>query len=465
MKTPWYQSYFTNKKITVMGLGLLGRGIGDIAFLADNGARLTVTDKKTKQQLQTSIDALKIKKELSLKKGISWKPIRYVLGEHVLSDFEGRDMVVKAAGVPLDSEYIAHARKSSVPVVMSGAMVVRLIKQHFGDQVTVIGITGTRGKSTVTSLIAHVLRVAGKHVHLGGNVRGVSNLPLLAKIRKGDYVVMELDSWQLQGFREKSLSPDIAVFTSFLDDHMNYYHGDVEAYFDDKAQIFKYQKNGGILIASTQARAEIKKRFPGQPMILDTEYRFADEWKKKLLGEHNDVNIRLMVAVAHSVGISRSVIKKAVQSAEPEAGRLEYMGTVSGIHVYDDNNATSPDAVMMALGAVSHRYPRATIHLLFGGAEKSSHLAPLIRTIKKLSPKLHMLAGTGTDRFISESKLEPQLFTDFRIAIHTILKQAKRGDVFLFSPGFASFGMFVNEYDREDQFKRIVKNYDSRNSR
>ena len=149
MKKEYYQEYFENKKVTVTGLGLLGRGIGDTKFLAENGADVLVTDKKTEEQLASSLEVLK-----------DYENITYVLGEHRLEDFENRDFALKSAGVPLDSEYIARARENNVPVYMSAALVCDIIMKELPD-VVVIGVTGTRGKSTTTELIAHILRENG----------------------------------------------------------------------------------------------------------------------------------------------------------------------------------------------------------------------------------------------------------------------------------------------------------------
>src|SRR3990167_4104252 len=231
-----YCHHFKGKKITVMGLGLLGRGVGDARFLAGCGAELMITDLKSREQLAPSLAALS-----------EFPNITYVLGEHRLEDFRGCDMVLKAAGVPLDSVYIAEARAHGIPVEMSAALFARL------SGVPIIGVTGTRGKSTTTHLIHHVLsQVTGKKVLLGGNVREVSNLALLDEVTEKSIAVMELDSWQLQGFGEAKISPHIAVFTNFLDDHLNYYGGNREKYFADKAQIFLHQKQGNTFVTTPE---------------------------------------------------------------------------------------------------------------------------------------------------------------------------------------------------------------------
>jgi len=211
---PNFKQFFKGKKITMMGLGLLGRGVGDAAFLAECGAEVLVTDLKSKNELKSSLQKLR-----------KYNHIKYILGRHRLEDFKNTDLILKSAGVPLDSIYIKEARKHKIPVEMSAALFAKF------SGIPMLGVTGTRGKSTVTHLIAHILKSAGKKIILGGNVRGVSNLQLLKDTKGTDMSVFELDSWQLQGFGDMQLSPDIAVFTNFMQDHMNYYGGDMEKYF------------------------------------------------------------------------------------------------------------------------------------------------------------------------------------------------------------------------------------------
>ena len=189
-----YRDFFAGKRVMLMGLGLLGRGIGDAAFLAGLGAELTVTDRKNEAELAASL------KQLS-----GFSNIRYVLGEHRLEDFQRADMVIKAAGVPRDSPYVKAARDAGVAVYMSTALFAKFARQ---TSAAIAGVTGTRGKSTVTHMIHHALAGAGRRAHLGGNVRGLSTLSLLPEVRSGDIAVLELDSWQLQGFGGLRLSPD-----------------------------------------------------------------------------------------------------------------------------------------------------------------------------------------------------------------------------------------------------------------
>src|SRR3989338_3477838 len=229
-----HQKYFNGKKVTLMGLGLLGRGLGDAIFLAQNGAQLIVTDIRDEKMLASSLAKLK-----------RYKDIRYTLGGHTFEDFRNRDFILKAAGVPLDSPYIAEAKKNGIPIEMDASLFAKLMPKG----VTLVGVTGTRGKSTVTALIYEILSssapfqrgsaessrrrgiVKGQRLKVkgslavfrGGNLVSEATLPLLEKVKSGDIVVLELDSWQLQGFHDAKLSPQVAVFTSFLDDHLVYY--------------------------------------------------------------------------------------------------------------------------------------------------------------------------------------------------------------------------------------------------
>ncbi len=440
MKEAMYKKFFEGKKATIMGLGLLGRGVGDTLFLARQGTLLTVTDKKSEGDLAASLDQLK-----------EYTKIEYRLGEHDKKDFKDRDFILKAAGVPYDSEYTEYAKAHGVPVYMSAALVVKILRENLKN-VTVVGVTGTRGKTTTTELIAHILESAGKHVHRGGNIRGVANLPLLEAVEEGEYLVLELDSWQLQGFGDLEISPDIAVFTSFLDDHLNYYKGDRELYFKDKANIFINQQIP-CLIASAQAAEEIKKRLPGQQIVIPG----VGSYESNIIGTHNDIAISLALEVSEKVGVRREEALTFIKSFRPVSGRLEKLGSFKGITVYNDNNATTPDAVIAGLEAVSTEHATKPI-LIMGGSDKGLDLLPLEKSVERRAKSHILLSGTGTER-LSLSK--DRMYETLGECVREAFSIAKEGDVILFSPGFASFSnYFNNEYERNDAFVEEVRKYD-----
>ena len=459
-----YNSYFKNKRITMLGLGVLGRGVNVAKFLAKHGAILTITDLKTAKELASS------RRELRRYKNIS-----YVLGKHELSDFQNRDMIIKAAGVPLDSPYVAAARKNKIPVEMDASLFAKL------SPATIIGVTGTRGKSTVTHLIYWILKKAGKKVFLGGNIRGLATLPLLQKTKRGDVVVLELDSWQLQGFGPtslklrgasdgKGLSPHISVFTTFLDDHLNYYKGSRAKYFADKANIFKFQKKGDIFIAGPQVSALVKnKKLLARRSIgaggkvkskLIIPKAIPSNWKLKIPGEHNRDNVALATEAARALRIPDKVIRQAVENFSGVPGRLELVRTVRGVKIYNDTTATTPDATIVALQALGHPMSKwKKVVLIVGGADKGLDMKKLTREIPKYCKTVIFLKGTGTEKLKIESrkwKVETREFNNLKNAVAAAMKLAEKGDVVILSPAFASFGMFKNEYDRGERFNKIV---------
>lgn len=439
-----YKQQFKGKRITIMGLGLLGRGLGYTKFLAECGADLVVTDLKNEEQLASSL------KQLSKFKGI-----KFVLGEHRLEDFKNRDMVIKAGGVPLDSIYIKEAKKNKIPIEMDVSLFIKS-----SPKIKVVGITGTRGKSMTTAIIYHILKdnIKNHEVYLGGNMRGVSTLPLLKKIKEGDILVCELDSWQLQGFEELKISPNISVFTSFMPDHMNYYKGSMESYFSDKANIFRYQKEDDVLIVSKEVKKIIKEKFKSKVIIADKDE--VKEYKFIVPGEHQRQNLAYAVEVAKLFNIPEVKVKESVKEFKGVEGRLQLLRVYKGIKIYNDNNATTPEALIAGLKALSSgsRTSR-NIVLICGGADKNVPLENLTKAINLNCKFVSFLPGNGTDRFLSSQKLEVESYKgeSLKDVILKTIKHAKRGDTILFSPAFASFGMFNNEYERNDLFIKIIK--------
>lgn len=434
--TDWH-SVFSGKKITVMGLGLLGRGVGDAEFLARHGAELIVTDLKTSSELEASLVRLK-----------PYSSIQFRLGEHVIDDFSDSDFILKAAGVPLDSPYIAHARAQGIPIKMSASWFAEL------SGVRTVGVTGTRGKTTVTYMLERIMKDAGTAVLFGGNIRGVSTLSLLEEVAPESVALMELDSWQCQGWGEERMSPNISVFTTFMRDHMNYYKDDVEAYFKDKAQIFVHQKQDDSLILGEGVVPYVEE-FIGHEAVARAQIvslaDFPPSWKLKVIGAHNVFNAACARRAAQALGISEESIRASLESFTGVPGRLEHLGDVNGVSVYNDATATTPEATLAALEAL---LPRPTI-LIMGGADKGLNTKQLLEHIGLHAKRVILLEGSGTERmrqFLPDAAVHSTLDSAVSEAFHA----SQPGDVILFSPAFASFGMFVNEYDRNDQFVKLI---------
>jgi len=433
-----YQKEFKGKKITILGLGVLGRGLGYTKFLAELGADLIVTDLKTKEQLATSVKALS-----------KFKNIKFVLGEQRIEDFKDRDMIIKNPAIPPDSIYIKEARKNNIPIEMDVSLFTKC-----APEVMIVGITGTRGKSMTTALIYDILskNIKDKKIYLGGNVRGVATLPLLKKVKPGDILVCELDSWQLQGFGESKISPHISVFTSFMPDHMNYYKNSMEDYFKDKANIFRYQKTEDILITSKEVKKLITEKIKSKIILTDKED--VSNFKFIVPGDHQKQNLSYAVKVAEQFGIPVNKIKKTVAGFKGVEGRLQLLKIYKGIKIYNDNNATTPEATIAGIVALGKN-----IVLICGGADKKLDLNNFVKTVNTSCKAVVLIPGTGTDILFQNHilKVPNEVGKGLKDILHKAVKQAKKGDTILFSPGFASFGMFNNEYERNDLFVKLVQ--------
>src|SRR3989339_369315 len=479
-----YKKQFKGKKITVMGLGILGRGLGYTKFLAECGADLIATDLKPSTTLRSSLKELR-----------KYKKIKYVLGKHRLEDFRNRDMIIKAAGVPLDSIYIKEAEKNNIPVEMDVSLFTKL-----APEVMIIGVTGTRGKSMTTTIIYEILKQNEKFlknpsttfrtkkpkVFLGGNMRGVATLPLLKKVKKGDILVCELDSWQLQGFGDAKISPHVSVFTSFMSDHMNYYGSTslttnkkaMKRYFDDKANIFKYQKKDDILIIRPDVKKLIPQNIKSKLVIINI--KDLNKYNFSVPGKFQKENLACAIEVAKQFKIPNSKITQALKNFKGLEGRLQYVKTVmgsanspqEGVKIYNDNNATTPEATMAGIEVLSinkqNKQALPVIYrqglldrkivLICGGSDKNLPLDDFVKVVNKYCKAVIMIPGTGTDILSSRKlKVESYKVKDLKTAIKTALNLTLRGDIILFSPSFASFGMFNNEYERNDLFMKIIK--------
>lgn len=431
---------FKGKKITLMGLGLLGRGVGDAEFLANAGAELTVTDLKTEAELAPSLERLK-----------KFKNITYHLGGHRMEDFENCDLVFRAPNAPLDSPFLAHAREAGIPIEMDSSLFAKL------SSATIVGVTGTRGKSTVTNLIYEIVRASGERVFLGGNVRDTATLPLVKNTGGGDVVILELDSWQLQGFEESAISPHISVWTNFMPDHMNYYKNDMERYFQDKAAIARFQKPSDFFIAPPEIKEKVEARFGKLAGTFIGDATLPADWEISLLGEHNRKHAAYARAAALTLGIPDAVIKKTLREAKGLPGRLQLLAEKNGIAFYDDGNATTPEATMVALETLSAK--KRPIVLIAGGSDKELDYAKLAPEIAAKVKKIILLKGNATEKLkaLLPAGLPQSDAGSMDEAFAGALAAATAGDIIILSPAATSFGLFKNEYDRGDQYRVLVE--------
>lgn len=459
--------YFKNKKITVLGLGLHGGGVGVVKFLVNQGARVIVTDLKTKEQLSKSLEKLK---------GI--KNIEYILGQHRKEDFVKTDMVIKNPSVPWDNPHIKLALENKVPVEMDSSLFFRFCKNP------IIGVTGTKGKTTVATLIYEILKLDGKNpVRVGSGQ--VSVLDKLEILKKESVAVFELSSWRLSAFKKEQKSPQIAVMTNILRDHQNYYKS-MESYIADKKNIFLYQNSKDWLVInnddetlrniSSEAKSQILKIYFENKNEENSVFTENDaiyinngvDTKKvievaeiKIPGKHNVYNAMLAIGASYTFGASLESIKKTIANFSGVAHRLEFVREFKGVKYYNDTAATIPDAAIQSLSCFSQ-----PIILIAGGTDKKLEFAEFGKQIAKKAEKVVLLKGSATEKILPEIRkndLENKLSNipvvdSMEKAVLEAEKMAVEGNVIVFSPGAASFELFLNEFDRGDKFKEAVKN-------
>jgi UDP-N-acetylmuramoylalanine--D-glutamate ligase len=458
---------FKGKKVTIMGIGLHGGGIATVRFFAEAGANVIATDLKTEKDLSSSLEKLK-----------DLKNVKFVLGQHRIEDFENVDMVVKSPAAPWSSKHIQAALKKKIPVEMDSSIFFKLCK------LPIIGVTGTKGKTTTATLIAEILKTAGKKVFTAG-IGQKPVLDLLDEIgdTKNGVVVFELSSWRLSALGREKLSPHIAVITNIFPDHLNYY-GTMEKYVADKKYIFANQKADDYVILNhdnenvrTLADGTKSKKifFTANTKINSVDdyvgvkagnifYKSGREDKIicdlndiKLRGGHNIGNILAAVAATSVFGIASEKICEAIKNFKGVPHRLEFLRELNGVKYYNDTAATMPEAAIAGISSFSE-----PIILIAGGADKNLELKKFARVIADKVKKVIFLKGEATEKVKSElkkidsEKIIDSEFDSMEKAVIRAKNIAGPADVVLLSPGAASFGLFLNEFDRGEKFRQAV---------
>jgi UDP-N-acetylmuramoylalanine--D-glutamate ligase len=428
---------FEGKRVTVMGLGLNGGGVGVARFFCEQGAEVLVTDLKNAQQLAESIKKLK---------GLK---IKYALGGHKEEDFNTADLIVKNPDVPSTSPYLEIARNSGVRVETDMSLFFKM-----ADGVYTIGVTGTKGKSTTASLIFHILKGKYRRTFLAGNI-GVSPLELLPKLKPGDRVVLELSSFELEDLKQ---SPNIAVITNIMPDHLNRYDG-MQEYIDAKKIIFKYQTKDDCFVLNGDD--SIVRQFAKE--TVSKIVFFSKDIKAKgfkLFGGHNLSNLSAAIEVAKLLKVSATEIAARLRTFKGVPNRQQFVRSFKGVKYFNDTTATMPEAAITAINVFAEQFPKSRLIFISGGMNKGLEYAGLALVIKEKVGELVMLPGVASDK-IKEHLLgykNVHEVASMPEAVQKAKELAKKGDVVVLSPGATSFNLFKNEFDRGAQFVKVVNN-------
>ncbi len=447
-----------------MGLGLHGGGVGTVQWLLNQGAIVTVTDLRPRSVLAPSL------------KQLAGKSVTFVLGRHRLSDFRQADLIIKNPAVPHDSPYLAVAGRAGIPIETDAAL-------FFANcPAPVIGITGSKGKSTVTMLAAASWRAAGRRPIVVGNI-GISLLASLSKIKITTPVIAELSSWQLEGLAPHHVSPHVAVLTNVYPEHLNRYRSYAH-YRAVKKLIVRWQTATDVSIINRDnpdAR-RIGQATPSRRYWFSKKY-FAGEdgcyvragviWYRQsgherrvlavadisLRGEHNLENVLAAATLALSQGIAPAMMRRAVRQFTGVPHRLELVRELAGVAWYNDTTATMPEATIRAIQTL--KQPKRRVILIAGGADKKSSFAGLAAVIQRQVARVILLPGTATPKIITALKrVRYQAYTavpTMIAAVELAQAQVQSGDTVVLSPACASFGLFVHEFDRGQQFIQAVR--------
>lgn len=452
------------KKVMVMGLGLNDGGFGSVKYaLSQHISELVITDFKSADILKPTIDKI----NLLPKNNIS---IKYILGEQNPEDYTKIDIIIKNPGVPNDSPYLEVARKAGVMITSDVELFFEYINS-LAQAPTVIGITGTRGKSTTTTLIHHILSdvYGDDRVFLGGNIRK-SILNLLSEIQTDSYIVLELSSFQLDSIR---YSPHIGVFTSFFADHLDRYPS-IEDYFESKTHIVSFQNandfavlnidNERIANLSTQIKSQLitySRKDKNSTLHIDEDNYIVYNNDKiihiqdiKLFGEHNQYNVMAAIGVANITGVEKDNLVQALKSFNGIEGRQQSLGLINGVEIINDTTSTMPVALMVAMDTFQDK----PYVLICGGEDKGLDYSDLAKHTCNNLKSIVLLPGSASlliKKYISKVNIYEVL--TLAEAVNLGFELAEAGERIVFSPGATSFGMFLNEFDRGDKFISLIQ--------
>lgn len=455
-----FNKFLDSKKVAIIGMGVSNLPLLD--YFYDKNAKVTVFDKNTpSDEIMEKINKYRYEVEI---------------GEYNLSRLNGFDIVFRSPSVlPTREELVTAANKGAI-ITSEIEMVLKLAPCK------IIGVTGTEGKTTTTSIIYEILKSSGKNCFLGGNI-GKPIFTEIKNMKPEDIVVLELSSFQLMGMR---VSPDISVVTNMYPDHLNI-HSSYEEYQQAKKNIFLHQNENGVVILNYDN--EITRKFADevksnlvyfsslQKLKNGYVYDRKDETIKryangksenilkkqeiKLRGIHNYENICAALAATASIVDEKSQIK-AIKEFNGVEHRLEFVRELNGVKYYNDSIGTSPASTIAGLNAFDEN-----IILLAGGSDKGLDYTEIGETIAK-KVRVLLLTGPTAEKIENATKLamsksgketvEIIHCKDLQEAVSMANEKAKSGEIVLMSPASASFDAFKNFIERGIKFKEFVNN-------
>lgn len=437
----------------VLVVGLARTGVATALFCAARGAKVTATDARTETAIGDALAPLRA------------AGIQLELGGHRENTFLEQDLIVPSPGVPADAPSLQAARAKGVTIWSEIELADRFLMGRL------IGITGSNGKTTTTSLIEHILRSAGIPTILAGNI----GTPLIARVEQTNdtsVTVVELSSFQLELI--ETFRPDISVFLNLTPDHLDRHHT-LESYGAAKARIFENQTEADCAVLNADDPATTKYA-PSKPQVFwfsrkqrvaqgafvrEDEMVFRHDGKEEvvlklqdisLAGAHNVENVLAAVAATRLAGADSAAIAMGVRSFSGVEHRLEFVAEIGGVRYYNDSKATNVDATLKALDAFPGR-----ILVVLGGKDKGSDYTVLQKPLREKAI-LALLIGAASEKIekqIAGSVAMERAGTIER-AVDIASHAARPGDVVLLAPACASFDQFENYEHRGRVFKDLV---------
>jgi UDP-N-acetylmuramoylalanine--D-glutamate ligase len=437
-------------------VGLARTGLAAARFLASKGGIVTVTDLKTKTELKDEVELL------------SGSKVKLELGRHVQRSFTESDYIVLSPGIPRSIKPLEAAVKAGVPVISDVELASLLTRTP------IIAVTGTNGKTTVTSLIGEIIEADGQTSFVGGNI-GNPVSEYLASNKRTNHLVLEVSSFQLES--TDKFKPKVAVLLNLAEDHLDRY-ADYEEYVQAKARILRNLSEKDIVVANYDDRRvrELVSGLEGPTVLYfsavnkdvmgayiernsfflrlseDAEVEEYPLDKRKIRGIHNVENMMAAAISCRMSGISKEAVLKSIETFRGVEHRLEFVKRKCNVYFYNDSKGTNVNSMMKSINSFQE-----PVILIAGGKDKGCDFTPLIPTVQNKVKSL-ILVGEAKER-INRSigdHAETYLVGTFDEAVFMAYQKSRSGDVILLSPGCSSFDMFRDYEHRGRRFKEIV---------